>query len=292
MSDLCALVHPCNGHSKVFAMIKAYLDESGVHQGAAICVIAGYFGRRRQWEEFEKDWRKGLEDYKVPMKEFHAKDLVPKQSGFFWKWPKGRCEAFVERMAKTIAKHRLYPVSSGIIVKDFNSFSLKQRRFLTGATLNKHGRLVTTGSPNKPYFVPFMYCLRRVIYYTPLSGKAHFFFGLDTPFSGYARSLFQEFKTVPIPLPDKFQERLGDIAFPMAKETPQLQAADLLVHLTYQHMLERQKVGDWHVMASGVLAISIRNRRAAHDFTFLDKICLQEGLKQTYATSGNWNAHV
>lgn len=46
INDLSDLVHPRDGHRKIFAMIDAYLDESGIHDKAAICVIAGYFGGR------------------------------------------------------------------------------------------------------------------------------------------------------------------------------------------------------------------------------------------------------
>jgi hypothetical protein len=35
-------------------MIDAYLDESGIHDGAEVCLIAGYFGGRVQWRKFSK----------------------------------------------------------------------------------------------------------------------------------------------------------------------------------------------------------------------------------------------
>jgi hypothetical protein len=38
-------------------MIDAYLDESGIHEGAEVCVIAGYFGGKGQWREI----RQGME---------------------------------------------------------------------------------------------------------------------------------------------------------------------------------------------------------------------------------------
>jgi hypothetical protein len=57
-------------------MIEAYLDESGVHGTAPICVIAGYFGGARQWAELEAAWRRILNDASVPLEEFHALDFV------------------------------------------------------------------------------------------------------------------------------------------------------------------------------------------------------------------------
>ncbi|MGD0793495.1 MAG: hypothetical protein ABR920_17135 [Terriglobales bacterium] len=45
-------------------MIDAYLDESGVHDGAAMCVIAGYFGGNGQFRRFERDWKKVLSRFR------------------------------------------------------------------------------------------------------------------------------------------------------------------------------------------------------------------------------------
>ena len=150
-------------------MIDAYLDESGIHDGAAICVIAGFFSGRGQWRAFERDWRKMLHRFDVPMEEVHAKDLIPKRQGFFLKLRDTRHdpEELLNQMAETVARHTVYPVAAGVIVRGFYSFSLEQRRFLvTGATL-KDGKLITTGSPNKPYFARFQWCVRTVACYAP-----------------------------------------------------------------------------------------------------------------------------
>jgi hypothetical protein len=34
--------------------------------------------------------------------------------------------------------------------------------------------------------------------------------------------------------------QIGDVAFPLAKDTPQLQTADFLVHMIYKDMLRRK----------------------------------------------------
>jgi len=266
--------------------MDAYLDESGVHDGAAICVIAGYFGSKRPLKLLEKRWRQALARYDVPMDKFHARDLVSNPpSGFFRKWTKAQRDDFVKWLGKTIVScNGACPISAGIVVADFNSFTLEQRRLITGATI-KHGKLITTGSPNKPYFSPFIWCIRRLACYAPEGGKVHFFFGLNRPFADYAKSLLKETKEIPLDINCK--ERLGDFAFPLAKDTPQLQAADLLVHLTYQFMLERQKAGSWDVPPEGILGACVRNAKGGvADFIFLDKRCLQAGLDQSYEIEG------
>src|SRR5208283_2154203 len=108
-------------------MIDAYLDESGIHDGAAICAIAGYFGGRGQWRKFESDWKYLLHTFGVPMERFHAKDLFPKPRGFFLHhWDSSRHPAFLDAIAETIIRHKkIHPVGFGIVIDDFNSYPLQ-----------------------------------------------------------------------------------------------------------------------------------------------------------------------
>jgi hypothetical protein len=46
-------------------VIEAYLDETGIHDGAAFCVIAGYFGGPGQWKKFDNVWRLSVTSYSV-----------------------------------------------------------------------------------------------------------------------------------------------------------------------------------------------------------------------------------
>lgn len=110
-------------------MIHAYLDESGIHAGAEVCVIAGYFGGPGQFKKFEHAWQRGLRAIGIEMEEFHAKNLTQRRDR----------QNAVEDLAYLIAQFRISPVSYGIIVKDFFSFDEGQRRFLTGATLEENG---------------------------------------------------------------------------------------------------------------------------------------------------------
>src|SRR5260370_40229759 len=122
IDEFAGLVHPRDGHPKIFAMIDAYLDESGIHDGAAICVIAGYFGGRGQWRKFEQDWRKALDDARLPLEKFHAKNLIKRQ-GFFADWNDSKHSAFLSKIADVICRYKIYPVTQTVIVSDFNSLS-------------------------------------------------------------------------------------------------------------------------------------------------------------------------
>jgi hypothetical protein len=76
IDELALIVHPRNPHRKIFVMLEAYLDESGIHDGAKVCMVAGYFGGRSQLRKLERKWKSVLEDFAFPMKDFHAKELV------------------------------------------------------------------------------------------------------------------------------------------------------------------------------------------------------------------------
>jgi hypothetical protein len=266
-------------------MLDAYLDESGIHDGAAVCVIAGYFAHRAPWRAFETDWKRLLYRFKVPIHEFHTKDLFPRANGFFHGW--NRHNEFLEAVASTIARHRLiHPIGGGIYVNDFKSFPITERRYFTGANVNSVGKLVSSGCPNKPYFVPFQKCVVRVCGYAPKGGKAHFFFGLDRPFAEYAAALFKQIEATTAPQIDDprlesnaLRERLGTPAFPKAKETPQLQIADFLVNLTYHHVI---KAGSAIETAppSPLLAKCIKNVKVgAEDFFFINRATLEGSLQ-------------
>jgi hypothetical protein len=288
IDELTSLVHPRDGHEKVFAMIEAYLDESGIHGGAKMCVIAGYFGGIGQMRKLEMAWKKTLADFKFPMRDFHAKDLLNKRDHL----------PMLKALARVAGEQRkVYPVTNAIVIEDFYSFSLQQRRFMTGATLDpKSRKLITSGCPNKPYFVPFQNVLKVVTDFAPVGGKAHFNFGLGTQFSEYAITLFRQIIDNPPPADSaistwKSRDRLGTALFPLADETAQIQAADLLVHIEYR-MLD-----DWRVTGKTgqspkhiyqLLELCMANMRSREDHVFQDKALLQQVIGQAKNIVPGW----
>lgn len=276
IDEFAKMAHPHDGHRKIFAMIEAYLDESGIHDGASVCVIAGYFATAREWRKFEADWQKLLHNHLVPLQKFHAKDLF-KKTGFFHKWSDGSYHAFVNGVLDTILSHKAYPVSSGIIIEDFESFSLDEKKFMTVATLFHRTAKLEGGCPTKPYFVPFQLCVRTIAAYTPRRWRAHFYFGLDRNFYSYANALFRDMK---MKAPISWREKLGDPAFPLAAETPELQAADVLAYLTYTHMKKHFHSRTWTVQPESRLAYLLQRAKSRGDFRCFDKAALHSMLKE------------
>ncbi len=263
-------------------MIEAYFDESGIHQGARVCVIAGYFGYSAQWRAFNKKWLRVLSDFNFPLADVHATDLIEKRDH----------QPMLTALAGAIAKSEIYPISSGILVDDFFSFTEDQRRFFTGATIMPNWKLKNSGSPNKPYFIPFQRILENVTSYTEPGRTANFAFGLDSPMEKYAKPFFTQIKENPWRgMGWKTRDRLGATSFPLAKEMPPLQAADLLSFLTYRHMQERLDADDWMVEPQGLLATCLGKTRALSDHGYEAKDSLQSTLEKSYAILGKWDGH-
>lgn len=267
-------------------MIEAYLDESGIHDGAAVCIIAGYYGDRNQLRKLEARWKATLNDRDFPMAEFHAKDLIKQR----------KHQPMLGALARAIASVRkVHPVVWGIVVGDFFSFTEDQRKFLTGATLDpRSGKLFTTGCPSKPYFVPFQQVVRLVCDHAPVGGRAHFAFGIDRPFAEYARALFRQME-VQATMQDskpwlqwRSMDRLGNALFPRANETAQLQAADLLAHLAYLFMKEWLDGGKKHLEPTQMIMDCLRN--AVQDPVYQDRESLDKMLRSSRRIAGDWDS--
>lgn len=260
-------------------MIEAYFDESGVHDSTDICVIAGYWANGNQWKWFRRRWLGVLANYAFPLEDFHATDVIRATDH----------RPMLEELVKVIATYHLYPVTVGIVVPDFWSFTAKQREFMTGATLSpKSGRFSESGAPTRPYFVPFGTALQMVTNRTKPGHTANFFFGLDRPMARYAEIVFEAIKDLGYRPGTAWysQGRLGKPRFPIAKQTPELQAADLLALLSYRHMCERYKAKDWRVRPAGLLLTCLTNSKSIHDHVYMDRPCLQERLEESYRVFG------
>ncbi len=266
-------------------MIDAYLDESGIHEGAKVCVIAGYCGGPGQMKRLDRAWRKTLGDFDFPMKDFHAKDLLKSRDA----------RPMLEALARVAGEQpKTHPIAYGIVVEDFNSFSLDERRFLTGATLMGSGKLVTSGCPSKPYFTPFQNILKVVTNYAPVGGKAHFFFGLGRPFAEYALAMFAQIKSQSEMRTAistwTSRDRLGDPGFPAAEDTAPLQAADLLVHSVYLHMakqIEAGRSGDFTKLPSGIARLCVANGNAS-ELVYQNRECLEKTINQAKSLCPAW----
>lgn len=141
-----------------------------------------------------------------------------------------------------ILDYKLYLLGSSIKLDDFFSFSVEERRFLTGARFDfgKH-KFVTTGKPNAAYFVPF----NAVVTHGAIIGRekqqlAHFVFDEQNEFSPRALQRIAELRNSRDGV--GLKEYLGSAVFASSFEILPLQVADLAA-FTCREYYKRQMQG-------------------------------------------------
>ena len=268
VSEWGRLVHPKDGHRKVFCVLHAYLDDSGTHNSSPVCVVAGYFGTEEHWEAFDREWRKTLDDN--GQKEFHANRFWSHVRGSsrqhsaelkgvseYRGWDKERCDRFVGRLLSIIESHRVFPIGCAVAMEQWKSLTQDERAVLTGAKYDSRGKLTTTGAPNKTYFLPFRYSILAAIDHCTGEERLHCSFDRNDSFSNYALEYFQTMKGL------RFEgyRRLGEIFFPGSEDATPIQAADLLAYEWNQYARQRLEA-DWGaVNLSPILSRAIKNRK-------------------------------
>jgi hypothetical protein len=270
-------VHPRNG-KKLFSMLEAYMDESGIHEGAHVCAIAGYYGGEQQWRRFEPRWKAIIKDADTPgLKEFHAHDFwgrTPdgKRVAPYQDWTDEKADEFLADLLTCITEYRLFPMVATLQVSEWNKLNKSERMFLTGARYKKSTRKwITFGAPNKTYFLPFQFCVSYPAEACKEHLKVHYAFDLNKQFKTYALELFELMKKDPMAA---CRDRMGELSFPTSEEAPGLQAADLLAYQTYQLMKTRMYESRRSALPP-VFKKAIQNAKDNYHFPWLDKNGLQ-----------------
>ena len=219
--------------------LYAYADESGLHDNPLFFVLAGYIASPRQWGLFCRDWQSVLDSFGVP--EFHAKDffqLKARQMHIqYSKWSENKNRQFISELSKAINTHKLYPIGCAIDVKAFNSFTIGERRYLTGGNWDaKKDRFKTSGKPTAPYFAAFHYYVRAALDRTPDKAKLHLVFDRQNVMESKARQTFEEMVVSSGRMLGS--EKLDSIVYNISSDKPQLQAADLFTYITYRYAID------------------------------------------------------
>jgi hypothetical protein len=104
------------GSDGVIAVLKAYMDESGVHDGSPICTVAAYMGRPQNWQEFAKKWKPA----KRPINVFHAADCANLR-GEFEGWDKTKRDEYVAKLLPVLTGTNLPGIVVGIDIREFGA---------------------------------------------------------------------------------------------------------------------------------------------------------------------------
>jgi hypothetical protein len=244
IAETARLVHGAGD----FALFRAYMDESGIHGGSRVCVVAGFVAPLAICTALEREWRRLLKAFNL--RHFHAKDFASVSlEGMPWLAvsapAKPRSKADFVRCATSIitselwkderGKQRAYAVAAAVHVDDFKARSLDERRWLTGGVLaaGTSRKWRSTGAPMKPYFLSFQQCVMDAIRFGMhnQSDKLHFVFDRQSDFEVSALSLCgvmrRQHKDVDL--------KMGDVVFTSKESAILLQVADFMAYEAYQH---------------------------------------------------------
>jgi hypothetical protein len=158
-------------------MLHAYLDDSGTHDAAPVCVVAGYFAGESKWRNFEREWKAILDSERVS--EFHAtrfwgRDSKGQRLDDYAGWTDRRANQFLSKLLTVIVKRRISPIGSAVERAAWNLLPLDERRYLTGGVLVAD-KFKTSGAPSKTYFLPFMFSLLAAARHCSPDQKDSFF---------------------------------------------------------------------------------------------------------------------
>ena len=189
-------------------MLKTFMDETGIHDGAEVVAVAGYISRPKYWRAWTADWNKT----KRPIDVFHAADCAS-YHGEFEGWTKEQRDVFCAKLLPVISAHELAGIVIGIRLDDLHE-----------ALRGRHELIEMFGTP---YTACFQWAISIVMEIATSHGKGErmAFVHEVNDFKSDAMKAFQYVKEFQNP-------RLipMTLAFGSKADYPPLQAADVLAY--------------------------------------------------------------
>ncbi len=205
--------------------ITAYFDESYDREHSHVFALAGWTAWNVEWDLFDSIWRTVLAKYGIA--DLHMRDYESAW-GEYKGWDRNRrielLSALIDAFVESAAPPSTGPVGfwSALPLKDYE-------RCVSGRPLKWE---------DHPSFVCFVHCLNRMLPFTrgtPEEVKIDFVFDCNPKLEERTRAIFSQLRILPDF--DEFHDRFGGIHFASRRDTPALQAADLLAYESYKHVV-------------------------------------------------------
>jgi hypothetical protein len=266
-------------------MVEAYLDESGIHDGAHVCSIAGFWAMKKRWVAFDRCWKKVLEDADTPsLNEFHGHEFWGRRNGKrvspYEKWDDSKADRFIEELLSCIVEHKVTPMAATLVVSEWRKLNKNERMLLTGGKYDRtNHEWITASAPNKTYFLPFQFCVCYPALRCQAGLHVRYVFDLNKQFKNHATQLFRLMKN-DVNLTSR--HRMGRLDLKRGEDLPGLQAADMLAYQIYQNSKLRIRLGRAlrQTELDPVLQRLLTNKGGARDFPFFDFEGLNVALHQ------------
>lgn len=248
-------------------MLKAYMDESGVHDGSPVLTVAAYVARPAQWRDWTKKWNVA----KRPIKVVHAADAA-NRTGEFSDWTEGQVAALAVRLLSIIAEADFPGIVIGIHMDEF-------RKALTGRDdLRK-----IFGSP---YAACFQWVVQAIMNMQAEHGSNEriAFIHERNDYQQEAREGFKWIQQYGNPQRSRISLEFGD----KATHVP-LQAADILAYEGNKRIRdpERRERRPWIALKEAVLAAHYGQKNMANLISRLEKI--RDGKIDEIDLGAGWN---
>lgn len=212
----------------LLAMLKAYVDESGIHGGSGVCAVAGFVGKSDEWEIFTRRWEEVCARWGVPREDgFHMKAFENRETPYC-DWSEAHGRMLLADLLRVLNAREIRGFGSAVLLSDSNSLSLADRS------------LLTADHPDKPYFLCLQHCLVEAAHFAdgmPSTELVGFTFDRQDEYHGDLIRIYDAFRALAAwPL----HSRLADpVATANRRETPPLQAADIAAYECYKGMLNK-----------------------------------------------------
>jgi Protein of unknown function (DUF3800) len=233
------MLHP-RGQEKVAAVLDAYCDESGIQDGAAVCVVAGWVGTSRNWELFEQRWLKASQGVDFHGKQFFVRDGNGARVGPYKEFTDAQADSYLRGVITAIEGSDIKAIGGVVDVAAFKALSVDERKWLTGASWSpRKRRLTTSGAPNKPYYLGFTECLEGAALSVKKPGlQVNFVFDQQNQFAPWALMFFQNAQRDST---THLSRRLGSVIFQSKAGLGALQAADMLAYALHKYYTPQAK---------------------------------------------------
>jgi hypothetical protein len=96
------------------AVLKAFIDESGVHDGSPVLTVGAYLGRQKVWREWTKAWNVA----KRPIKVYRAADAANLE-GEFTSWTNEQVAELAKKLLPIIANAEIAGMVIGIHMDEY-----------------------------------------------------------------------------------------------------------------------------------------------------------------------------
>jgi len=242
--------HPYDSGRHVIVVVRewtAYGDETGTQAGAEFCGLLGYVASPRQWAKFRPEWRsivgagKELHSQKFFQREAWTSSKSPYRG---WTGPKAR--AYLDKLLHVIHSFDVRPIGHAYHIEDFKGLTNAERMILTGATRQTRTRVrvfdvgtkvdisdkfLSSGSPERIYFLGFQYFVTEALRRVPDDVIVNFVFDERPDVMARATDTFKEMKRTSRP---EITNRVGLLSFGDSVKYEPLQAADLYAYVWYR----------------------------------------------------------